>query len=113
MNRVVLLGRMTKDAEVRYSQGETSTAIATAYIDTINDKLVGAIENKNVQLPKTIYVPSETRVIKETIEKEVPKEIYIDKMYIPKWMWYTIGCLLIVIGFQNKRVITSILKRIL
>ena len=28
MNRVILMGRLTRDAEVRYSQGENSTAIA-------------------------------------------------------------------------------------
>ena len=28
MNRVILMGRLTRDAEVRYSQGESSTAIA-------------------------------------------------------------------------------------
>ncbi len=28
MNKVILMGRMTRDAEIRYSQGETSTAIA-------------------------------------------------------------------------------------
>ena len=28
MNKVILMGRMTKDAEVRYSQGENATAIA-------------------------------------------------------------------------------------
>ena len=29
MNKIVLLGRLTKDAEVRYTQGENSTAIAS------------------------------------------------------------------------------------
>lgn len=28
MNKVILMGRITRDAEVRYSQGENSTAIA-------------------------------------------------------------------------------------
>ena len=28
MNKVILMGRLTKDAEVRYSQGENPTAIA-------------------------------------------------------------------------------------
>ena len=28
MNKVILMGRLTKDAEVRYSQGESSTAVA-------------------------------------------------------------------------------------
>ena len=28
MNKIVLLGRLTKDAEVRYSQGQNSTAVA-------------------------------------------------------------------------------------
>ncbi len=28
MNKVVLMGRLTRDPEVRYSQGENSTAIA-------------------------------------------------------------------------------------
>ena len=28
MNRVILMGRLTRDAEMRYSQGESSTAIA-------------------------------------------------------------------------------------
>ena len=28
MNKVILMGRMTKDAEVRYSQGENSSAVA-------------------------------------------------------------------------------------
>ena len=28
MNRVVLMGRLTKDQEIRYSQGEKSTAVA-------------------------------------------------------------------------------------
>ena len=28
MNRVILMGRLTRDPEVRYSQGETATAIA-------------------------------------------------------------------------------------
>lgn len=28
MNKVILMGRITKDAEIRYSQGENSTAIA-------------------------------------------------------------------------------------
>ena len=28
MNKVILMGRLTKDAEVRYSQGDSSTAVA-------------------------------------------------------------------------------------
>ena len=28
MNKVILMGRLTRDAEIRYSQGETSTAVA-------------------------------------------------------------------------------------
>ncbi len=28
MNKVVLMGRLTRDPEVRYSQGESSTAVA-------------------------------------------------------------------------------------
>ena len=28
MNKVILMGRLTRDPEVRYSQGESSTAIA-------------------------------------------------------------------------------------
>ena len=28
MNKVILMGRLTRDAEVRYSQGESSTAVA-------------------------------------------------------------------------------------
>ena len=28
MNRVILMGRLTRDAEVRYSQGENATAVA-------------------------------------------------------------------------------------
>ena len=28
MNKVILMGRLTRDVEVRYSQGETSTAVA-------------------------------------------------------------------------------------
>ena len=28
MNRVILMGRLTRDPEVRYSQGEKSTAVA-------------------------------------------------------------------------------------
>lgn len=28
MNKVILMGRMTRDAEVRYSQGDNSTAVA-------------------------------------------------------------------------------------
>ena len=28
MNKVILMGRMTKDAEVRYTQGENSSAVA-------------------------------------------------------------------------------------
>ena len=28
MNRVILMGRLTRDAEIRYSQGESATAIA-------------------------------------------------------------------------------------
>lgn len=28
MNRVILMGRLTRDPEIRYSQGETATAIA-------------------------------------------------------------------------------------
>ena len=28
MNKVILMGRLTRDPEVRYSQGENSTAIA-------------------------------------------------------------------------------------
>jgi single-strand DNA-binding protein len=28
MNKVILMGRMTRDAEARYSQGESSTAVA-------------------------------------------------------------------------------------
>ena len=28
MNKVILIGRLTRDAEIRYSQGESSTAIA-------------------------------------------------------------------------------------
>lgn len=28
MNKVILMGRLTRDPEVRYSQGETHTAVA-------------------------------------------------------------------------------------
>ena len=28
MNRVILMGRLTRDPEIRYSQGESATAVA-------------------------------------------------------------------------------------
>ena len=31
MNKVILMGRLTRDPEVRYSQGEQATAIAKIY----------------------------------------------------------------------------------
>ena len=37
MNKVVLLGRLTKDSEVRYSQGENAIAIAR-YPVAVNKK---------------------------------------------------------------------------
>ena len=31
MNKVILMGRLTRDPEVRYSQGESATAIYQVY----------------------------------------------------------------------------------
>ena len=35
MNKVILMGRLTRDPEVRYSQGENSTAIARYTSDAL------------------------------------------------------------------------------
>ncbi len=44
MNRVILCGRLTKEPEVRYTQGETSTAVAryTLAVDRRNREKNGA-----------------------------------------------------------------------
>ena len=38
MNKVILMGRLTRDPEVRYSQGENSTAIARYTLATTESR---------------------------------------------------------------------------
>ena len=38
MNKVILMGRLTRDPEVRYSQGERSMAIARYWLQTEEDE---------------------------------------------------------------------------
>ena len=47
MNKVILCGRLTRDPEVRYSQGERQTAIAryTLAVDRRNARRIGAQQN--------------------------------------------------------------------
>ena len=51
MNKVILMGRLTRDAEVRYSQGESSSAIArfTLAVDR-------PVSYTHLTLPTTPYV---------------------------------------------------------
>lgn len=46
MNKVILMGRLTRDPEVRYSQGENPTAIARYSLAV--DRRIGRTEENNV-----------------------------------------------------------------
>ena len=50
MNKVILMGRLTRDPEVRYSQGENSTAIARYTLAVDADSDVTTTESRQLTL---------------------------------------------------------------
>lgn len=83
MNKVILMGRLTKDPEVRYSQGEKATAIARfglAVESGYKDKKRTDFFNMTA-LGKTAetmekYVPKGTKII---VECEARQNNYTDR----------------------------------
>ena len=54
MNRVILMGRLTRDPEVRYSQGERSMAIARYTLAVDRRGRRGQVEMTRLQILSTV-----------------------------------------------------------
>ena len=69
---------------------ETSIAIAEAYIDENEMKLVGSIENKSAQIKKVVPLKSKTITRDSLIfqTKEIPVPYEVVKTKIPRWCWW-------------------------
>ena len=50
MNKVILMGRLTRDAEIRYSQGESSTAIARFHLQLTVASVVTMTSRQRISL---------------------------------------------------------------
>ena len=57
MNKVILMGRLTRDPEVRYSQGDNATAIArfTLAVDEDGDRFWCHFKSNSVEVMKRRY----------------------------------------------------------
>ena len=54
MNRVILMGRLTRDPEVRYSQGERSMAIARYTLAVTEEAAEVRMEMTRLQILSTV-----------------------------------------------------------
>lgn len=67
---------------------ETATAISTAYIDTVSNKLVHKLETKQDSIVTQIeYIEKE---VEKIIEKEIPIEVEVIKYKRDKIFWISI-----------------------
>ena len=72
---------------------ETSYSRAKAYIDTLNKKLKGEIENKEDSIPERIKWKTKT-VYKDStvyIKEEIPVPYEVEKKYVPKFYKWLLG----------------------
>ena len=54
MNKVILMGRLTRDPEVRYSQGDNATAIARFTL-AVDRRIKGCQKPVNMGYPDTVH----------------------------------------------------------
>ena len=96
MNKVILMGRLTRDAEIRYSQGETTTAIARFSLavdrrfnrnndeqsaDFINCVAFGRIAEFRKDLAK-----KEQNLFLKVVYRQVATPIKTDRKYIQQML---------------------------
>ncbi len=72
---------------------ENSVAVSRSFFDTNTKTLKGELRNKNVSLPHDTKLPEfiEKEFVFEEAEKEVPVKVEIEKPFIPKIFWWSLG----------------------
>ena len=68
MNKTILLGRLTRDPEVRYSQGDNATAIARFSL-AVNRKFKNADGNYDADFPNCIAFGKQAEFIEKYFRK--------------------------------------------
>lgn len=68
MNKVILMGRLTRDPEVRYSQGEKSTAIAKFSL-AVNRKFKNSDGNYDADFPNCTAMGKTAEFIEKYFKK--------------------------------------------
>lgn len=97
MNKVILMGRLTRDAEVRYSQGESSSAIArfTLAVDRRfrrNNEDQTADFISCVAFSKTAeflerFGRKGTKFVLEVISRQAVIQTRMDSAFTPQMLW--------------------------
>jgi hypothetical protein len=73
------------------SKIETSVAKSTAYLDTINRKLIHTLQNKDTQLKSKIDTIVKVQYLNKLVEKEIIQEVPVEVPFIPNWGKYLIA----------------------
>lgn len=77
---------------------ETEYARSVSFVDTVSHSLKGELTQKDTVPVKTKILYKDRVVYKDRIvEKEVPITVEVPKKYIPKWVWYSLGCNLLIL----------------
>ena len=80
---------------------ETTYARSISYVDTSLHKIKGEICQKDtIPVKNKITIQERTVYQDRVVEKQVPVEVQIEKRFIPKWVWWSLGLnILIVVIF--------------
>lgn len=77
---------------------ETTYAKSVSYVDTLTHTLKGELTHKDTTPVKQKIVYEDRIITQEKIVKqEVPIPVEVEKKYIPKWVWVSLGCNLLIL----------------
>lgn len=76
----------------------TTFAKSTSYLDTTNRVLRGKLEQIDT-IPVSVKIVYKDRTVYKdrAVKEEIPVEVKIPQKYIPKWVWYSLGCNLLIL----------------
>ena len=78
----------------------TKYAKSISYLDTTTNTLQGTLEQLDSVPVKTKIVFKDRIITQEKIvEKEIPVEVVREKKVTPKWIWWSLGCNLLILLF--------------
>ena len=79
---------------------ESTYARSKSYLDTTTNTLQGTLEQLDSVPVKTKIVFKDRIITQEKIvKKDIPVEVVREKKVTPKWIWWSLGCNLLILLF--------------